>query len=219
MANRQIAVAKLKLKDFKLVLVVEGYSDLHFFAELLEQIGIAGVFIEQLNGKSDILAQLEAFLTDEVLAEKSAIGVIVDADANLKNAAQSLSGALKKITGVELQQAEWKLLGNARPGSIGFFVIGDQQGQGELETVVWNAWANDPANAARKQCIEQFLACMDGAGLTSKSIDKGRISAYLAIANDEDPRLGPGAQARCFDLDRPEFGELKTFLRGLLKQP
>ena len=43
-------------------------------AALMESMRIDGVYIERFNGKSDVLAQLEAFLSDEVLAEKLAIG-------------------------------------------------------------------------------------------------------------------------------------------------
>jgi hypothetical protein len=181
-----------------------------FFAELLEHLALLkGCFIEELNGKSDVRAQLNVFLTPEILAEKKAIGVIVDADSRLQNAAASLSGVLKDVTGAELAHGEWKPIGSSAPGKIGFFVIGDEQGAGEIETVVWNAWASDPTNQAPKQCVEQFIMCMKAIGKEAKSPDKG------AIGNDEDPRLGPGARANCFDLNRPEYDALKNFLRGL----
>jgi hypothetical protein len=212
-------MSKPELKNCPVVLIVEGYSDLLFFAELLEHMGQhKGCFIKELNGKSDIRAQLKVFLTPEVLAEKI-IGVIVDADSKLKDAAHSLTELLKEITGVELQHGEWKPIGNSTQGNIGFFVIGDQQGTGEIETVVWNAWANDPNNHAPKQCVEQFISCMQASGYKAQSPDKGRVSAILAICNDEDSRLGPGARTNCFDLNRPEYDELKAFLRGLAKQP
>ena len=80
--------------------------------------------------------------------------------------------------------------------------------------MAWIAWANDPRNAEPKLCVESYLDCMQKNGHLPKKLDKGRISALLAIKNAEDPRLGPGAQARVFDFNRPEFEPLLHFLRG-----
>jgi hypothetical protein len=85
---------------------------------------------------------------------------------------------------------------------------------GEIETLVWSSWANDPANAPKKQCIESYVECMKTQEVTAKSPDKGLIGAYLALRSDEDPRLGPGARAHAFDLGRPELAKLRAFLSG-----
>jgi hypothetical protein len=55
---------------------------------------------------------------------------------------------------------------------------------------------------------------MEKAGFAARSPDKGLIGALLAIGNDDDPRLGPGARAKVFDLNRVEYSELKLFLGG-----
>jgi hypothetical protein len=48
------------LQDCERVLVVEGYSDLHFYIEILEHLGThQGVFIKHFNGASDLTAQLK----------------------------------------------------------------------------------------------------------------------------------------------------------------
>jgi hypothetical protein len=42
-----------KIDDFDRVLVVEGYSDLAFYAEVLELVGMHGlVFIHEVGGRS-----------------------------------------------------------------------------------------------------------------------------------------------------------------------
>ncbi|MDI1449951.1 hypothetical protein [Polyangium sp. 6x1] len=86
---------------------------------------------------------------------------------------------------------------------------------GEIESLVWRAWSNDPENAGPRACVETFLACMDGQGHRAKSPDKGRISALLSVLSDEDPRLGPGARDGVFDFSRPELQPLTDFLRRL----
>jgi hypothetical protein len=45
-----------------------------------------------------------------------------------------------------------------------------------------------------------------------QSPDKGLIGALLALKNDEDPRLGPGARAKVFDLNSPHLQPLRQFL-------
>ena len=96
--------------------------------------------------------------------------------------------------------------------NIGLFVTPDGNSNGEIETLVWRAWSNDPANEQPRQCIVDFVDCMTKASLKAKSPDKGLLNALLAIRNDEDPRLGPGARAKVFDFDRPEYAQLKEFL-------
>ncbi len=198
------------LKDFTQVLIVEGYSDLHFYAEFLESLGAhKSVFIERFNGKADLLLQLEAFITPELLVEKAKIGVIVDGDANPTGTFMGLQRKLEELTTQKVQTVgTWT---GGKP-DIGIFVTPDGSADGEIETLVWRSWSADPANAPAKACIEQYRDCMSAAGFTAKSPDKGMLSTLLAIRNDEDPRLGPGAQKRVFNFQRPEFAKLREFL-------
>ena len=111
-------MALRRITDFERVLVVEGYSDLLFFAEVLEHLECADrVFIQQFNGKSDLVEKLET-----------------------------------------------------------------------------------------------FRACMAEAGFQAQSPAKGLVGSLLAIRNDEDPRLGPGARRGVFDLGQPGFDALRVFL-------
>jgi hypothetical protein len=205
--------AKPELKDSDRVLVVEGYSDLHFYAELLEHLGFKNgeVFIKQFNGKTDMKKQLEAFITPQLLAEKRAIGVAVDADKNAFGTFQSFQSTLQTLTDqIVVESGAWTE-GQLR---IGLFVAPDAKSEGEIETLVWRAWSSDPSNEQASKCIDTYVQCMEKAGHVAKSPAKAFVSTLLAIKNDEDPRLGPGAQARVFDFNRPEFGALSSFLKG-----
>ena len=204
-----------KIDDYKIVLAVEEYSDRVFFAEVLEHLGkIDETFIQHFNGASDLLVKLETFLSPGLLAEKASIGVVVDADANAAARIQSVSNVLQKATGRSIQHGVWSPV-QPNQAQVGFFVVPDGQQHGEIESLAWQSWANDPPNAAQRQCIDEYLGCMQALGQVAKSPDKGRISALLAIRNDEDPRLGPGARAKVFSFDRPEFQLLLDFLRQL----
>lgn len=88
----------------------------------------------------------------------------------------------------------------------------DANTQGEIETLVWRAWAADEANADARKCIETFTDCMRTTGHSARSPDKGLLAALLAIRHGEDPRLGPGARANVFDFASPDFAALRDFL-------
>jgi hypothetical protein len=213
-------MGKPRLEDHDRVLVVEGCSDLLFYAKVLEWMGIAdpaaagsSVFIKNRNGKQDLLTKLTALLTPELLAEKRAIGILVDADVDAGATGRGVAARLRDIAGVSLAPAGgWASKGHCR---VGFFVTPSPELAGEIETRAWQAWSNDPANLGARECIETYLACMAGIGLQGHSPDKAKVGALLAVTNDEDPRLGPGARARVFDFARPEFTPLRAFLEGL----
>lgn len=200
-----------RLENCSRVLVVEGYSDLLFYAELLEALGLDGsVFIKHFNGRADLATKLETFLTPQLLAGKEGFAVVVDADDDAQAAASGFAGLLSKITGQGVTAGRW----TGGPPRIGLFVTPDGTSAGELETLVWRAWSADPANRAPRDCIGGFINCMANSGFTARSPEKGLVSALLAVRNDEDPRLGPGARAKVFDLAHPEFSPLREFLAG-----
>jgi len=199
----------LKIEDFDRVLVVEGYSDLLFFAELLEEIGKPGqVFIQQIEGTAGLEEKLETFITPALLAAKTKIGFIFDADADAQRTGDRLQRLLSRLTGQTVTDGTWT---TGKP-QIGLFIVPGSGVNGEIETLVWRAWINDPANAGQRQCIEQFIACMQGQHVQAHSPDKAPVGALLAIRHDDDPRLGPAARDNVLDLNRPEYEPLKAFL-------
>ena len=56
------------------------------------------------------------------------------------------------------------------------------------------------------------MACAKARGERLASPDKVRIGAMLAVRNEDDPRLGPAARAKCFHLSAPSFASLREFL-------
>lgn len=185
-----------------------------FYAEALEYLGLHGnVFIHECGGVSQLKQKLRFLLTPELLAEKQSVAVILDADSKATDQIQAIKSRLLAMEGLKDRSLVDNGWSKGQP-NLGFFIVPDGKQSGEVETLAWNAWANDPINAEPKQCIEDYLKCMQKSGHSPKKLDKGRISALLAVENAEDPRLGPGAQARVFDFRRPEFEPLLTFLRG-----
>lgn len=200
-----------KIEDYDRVLVVEGYGDLLFYAEVLEELDRhEAVFIKELGGNFGIKAKLEALVNPGLLNSKSAIAFIFDADTTPEATRNSREQLLSELTGQAVADARWT---GGKP-NIGLFIVPGGNQVGEIETLVWNSWANDEANAQQKQCIEGYVTCMQGAGVQAHSEAKGLVGALLAIKYDDDPRLGPGARNNVFDLTRPELLPLRTFLSG-----
>lgn len=207
-------MAKPKIENYAKVLVVEGYGDLTFYAEALQRVrsGLEKeVFIHACDGRANIKAHLETLLNPGLLAAKSHIAVIVDADHDGHAAETAFARLLGGLTGRPARAGSWTD-GSPR---VGLWVAPGDGEPGEIETLVWNSWSRDPANERARACIEAFTGCMERAGFNAQSRHKGLLGALLAIRNDEDPRLGPGARAHVFDFERPEFSSLMDFLRGL----
>lgn len=193
------------------ILIVEGYSDLHFCVAFLRHLGrLEGVFVRNFGGKDNILKRktLYAELSPQRLSNKMAIAILVDADDDAAATVQSLGNLLRDTTGRTLIEGEWSV---GEPG-LGFFVTPDGSNPGEIETLVWNVWSENNEHAGGKESVLTHLAKMETAGWKSKSPDKGRIAAFLAAAYDEDPRLGAGAREGLFDFDDPGFDRLRKFL-------
>lgn len=198
------------------ILIVEGHSDLLFYAAILHHLDRwNGVFFKSFVGKSNILNRelLSDYLTPKRLAEKKSIGILLDADENPASTVQAVKDRFKEIAGIDLEEGVWlEQEGSAR---LGFFMAPDKYTQGEIETLVWNAFAQNESNEGMKQAVNQYLEKMKSLGWVAHSPDKGRISAYLAAAYDEDPRLGPGAREKKFDFDSPGFARLRAFFEVL----
>ena len=196
------------------ILIVEGHSDLLFYAAFLHHLGrLEGVFFKEFKGKSNILKRetLGDYITPKLLAEKKTVGILLDADDNPAGTVQAVTNLLRDITGRDITEGQWQE-GEPR---LGFFVAPDPQTEGEIETLAWNAFPRDQEHAEMKTAVQNFLTKMAGLGWTPHSPDKGNISAYLAAAFDEDPRLGPGAREEKFPFDSAGFARLRAFLEGI----
>jgi hypothetical protein len=206
-----MAAKERKSENYPGELVVEGYSDLLFYAEVLETVGKhEQVFIKELGGKSGLNRKLEAFVTPALLARKTVIGFVFDANGNPDATRHSLETLLSNLTGQAVVDGKWTQ-GNPK---IGLMIVPGAGAKGEIETLVWQSWSSNPANAGQKKCIEDYVGCMHASNVNAQSPDKGLIGSLLAVKNDDDPRLGPGARAKVFDLNSPHLQSLRQFLAG-----
>ena len=212
------ANARRKWDNEPLVLFVEGYSDLTFYAEAMEHIGLfARCFIQDLGGKgrNKLSAEASLLLKPRTLEKVESVAVILDADDNAEGAFRLARSALRDAVGVELSKAgEWVTPPQATT-RFGAFIVGGDKGQVEIESLAWAAWTEKRDNAAFRGCVEEFVKCAAAKGRRLQSIDKVRVGATLSVLNEDDPRLGPGARANVFDFESTAFAPLLAFLRGM----
>lgn len=215
---------KLREKDYNRFLLVEGYSDLTFLAEMLEHLGIGpsegqgatSVFIKEFSGKADLLDQIEAWLNPQRLRAAKAIGIVVDADTSATATRQSLVTRLRRWTGLELP-----LVGGWAPHPdgvrLGFHVVPGEgpDDQGEIETLAWRSLCEDVLRKPTLDCVESFLADRRSLQGTIAKADKARVAAFLSTLTPDDPRLGPGARAKHFPFEARAFAPLREFLLGM----
>ena len=96
-----------KLDEMDRVLIVEGYSDLTFFSEFLATLhGPDKVFIKPMEGKTDLIAKLETFISAKLLADKKTICMIVDADDNPRGTKESLENNFQN-NGEQVTNESW----------------------------------------------------------------------------------------------------------------
>jgi hypothetical protein len=198
-----------------LVLFVEGYSDLLFYAEMMEHLGKHNrCFIQDLGGKGRTKLEKEAVLLlkpDNRIAME-AVAVILDADDDSQSAFRLAQTALKASVGIEVSKSEQWVTEPEGKTRFGVFVVGGDDGKGAVETLAWRAWQGRSDNRPLRDCVTAYVDCVKTAGLNIHSLDKLRVGALLSVLNDEDPRLGPGARAKKFDLNAPELEGLRRFL-------
>lgn len=214
----------LREKDCNRFLLVEGYSDLTFLAEMLEHLGIGPiegqgatpVFIKEFSGKADLLDQIESWLTPKKLQAAKAIGIVADADTSATATRQSLVGRLQRWTGLALPlTGGWA--SHPHGARLGFHVVpGDgPDDQGEIETLAWRSLHEDTSRQPTIDCVESFLAERRSLQGQVAKADKARVAAFLSTLTLDDPRLGPGARAKHFPFDARAFAPLRDFLLGM----
>ena len=201
-----------------LVLFVEGYSDLTFYAELLEHLGLfEHCFIQDLGGKGRTKLQDEAtlLLKPDNLARMKAVAVLLDADENAEASFALARSAMRDAIGCDISQTSQWFNHPETKVRLGIFIVAGASGKGELETLAWEAWKTHVNNAGLQKCVEDFICCSIQSGSRLQSVDKVRIGAALSVLNEDDPRLGPGARANLLDFDSAEFKPLCDFFSRL----
>lgn len=208
---------KPDLSKSRNLLIVEGISDVWFFAEFVEACFPAcqPPYIHNMNGKSILLRGIEVFLTPEILQNKERIAIICDADDNPRETFFRLQKTVENHVGQRVENpGDWSppTHGGAR---IGIYVLPGDGSQGELETLIWKALETDSDLKGKVDCLRQYQKCRELTTPDSKHSEKALIGAYLAFECEEDPRVGMAARKRLIRFESPVFDRLRQFLSQL----
>jgi hypothetical protein len=189
------------------VLVVEGKDEELFFGALISHLGLEGVEIRPIGGKTVTRPQLAALKSDPGFAQVTCLAIVRDADTDPGAAFQSVCDALRAAG---LPVPERTLVRAGRDPQVAVMIVPDEDTPGALEDLCLAAVAGDPAMT----CVEQYLQCLEKQGIPlSHHEAKGKIHAFLASRPEPDRRLGEAAQKGYWPWDDRAFERARTFLQ------
>lgn len=192
------------------LLLVEGIDDAMFFdAFLRNKIGATDVQIATVGGKSNFRKFLMILRQADGFDSLRRLGIARDADADPASAFQSIQDALRD-NGYPVPRQPWRPAQSGQM-SVSVAILPGGNDPGELEDLCLRAIAGRPVLA----CVDQYIKCMTGAGLSSVRPSKSKVYAYLAAGADPGLRLGESAEAGVWDWSSPAFAQVADFLRGL----
>lgn len=185
------------------VLLVEGNTPLHFFEALLSELALQDeVEICNFGGVRDLRAAARTLASSsEFRRLVKSVGVVRDAETNVKAARQSAEDALTAAglpEGVETS----------------VFILPDNKRPGMIETLCIESVRQDPVFS----CVEQFFQCVEtqGVDLPGAPQDaKSYAQAFLATRKEVQLYPGIAAYRGYWPWDSPVFEDLKNFLRAL----
>lgn len=157
----------------KLVLV-EGEDEVRLFGKLTADSGISDIQIQDLKGKSDLGAKIQAWVSATGHEILSSVGVVRDADTCPDAAFQSVANALE-VAGLERPDQPMEPAG-ANPRVVVLILPGGGR-EGMLETICLESVARDPAMC----CVKLYFYCLKKRlGKEPRHPAKARVRAFLA---------------------------------------
>jgi len=202
--------------DKPALLFVEGTNDLHFFDRALKHLDIRDrVALRSYDGNDRLTAKL-GDLADEMspTCPIRRIAIMRDADDAAASAFQSVAAAIQaRQWQAPTTHGAWR---RAREGwEVAGYILPDGQGQGELETLLYQALGADQITG----CIDAFLDCLRANGAeipTGHQQSKHRFFATVTALPKPDARFGTLADMHPNTFwSKPVFTSLLAFLRTI----
>lgn len=197
------------------LLFVEGVDEEKLFGALLKHMGLTGLQVMGIAGKTQIAPNLKSFAASSAFTTGfvSAIGVVRDCDNNRKGTFDSVCGALKAAK-LPVPTSSMTLIAE-NDLRVGIMIMPPTQLGTDhmLEDLCLASVGEDRAVG----CLENYFACLSQQGITHKSnaIAKARLHAFLASRQEPDLRLGEAAQKGYWNFEHPAFTDVRTFLTQL----
>jgi hypothetical protein len=190
-------------------LLVEGRDDERFFVALLREMRIKNVQVLPYHGKEKLKDFVKSFAIAPGFRSVVSVGIVRDADKRSDSAFQSVQSAIKSV-GWAVPDAPAEAVGDS-PKVITFILPG-QDRKGELEDLLLDAVANDPAIP----CVDAFLECVkEEVGSFPRKLSKAKTQAFLASRKESGLLLGQAADAGHWNFRSRVYSPIKKFLRAL----
>ncbi len=215
--------------SFENLLLVEGSTEKRAIPELVEANGIIWeispkmpiVFIDDYAG-GDTKVVKSAVISNELnVANRQALGLIVDADENCINRWQSIRSACinfipdlpQDIPPAGLVHKTEKK--NGKPVKFGVWIMPDNQTGGMLETFL--AYLVKDENEVLWQYSKQVVseAKSKGANYKPTHIDKANIHTWLAWHNEPGSQLHIAVKKKILDPQHPKAQAFINWFKAL----
>jgi hypothetical protein len=188
------------------LLLVEGKDDAIFFRSMMEYMGLDGIEIWNIEGKTQFRTRLRVLKMDFAFNSiVTSLGIVRDADDDPESALMSVKDALR-AAGFDVPDRSFISAGS-RP--IVTFAILPDDSPGMLESVCLKSIESDPAMS----CVDRYFECLKTiCQIEPRNIYKAKVQAFLASREKVGLDLRQAAQAGYWKFDHDVFAPVRCFL-------
>lgn len=189
-------------------MLVEGWSDKHFFDAFVEFLGLTGIQVMAIGGKTELPAYLSVLRISPNFSKVRKLTIIRDSDSDPGGAFQSVCAHLSNA-------------GLPVPCEVGDFTEGTLKtcvylmprkgAAGSLEDLCLEAVSSRP----EMQCVDSFFSCLKTRGGSyPRNESKARVQAFLA-SKESTLQFGAASEKGYWPWDCPAFEGLRSLLAAL----
>lgn len=186
------------------VLLVEGKDDLFVFSNIFEKNKVKETFeIIEKNGIEQLFKSIPIYTK----TEKSTIGIIIDADIDIKSRWNTVRSILEQLGYTNISDnaiTEGLILTNPHLPKIGVWIMPNNQENGMLEDFVKHLIPEDDMLIP---FVDKTLTLLEEKGLQKyKHIhkSKARIHTWLAWQEDPGTPMGLAINKKYLNTDNPQ---------------
>ncbi|BBL76744.1 DUF3226 domain-containing protein [Methylomagnum ishizawai] len=199
------------------ILLVEGKNDLHVMLSLCAHHNLPETFeILDKEGVENVLETLEAEIAGQ---SRQRIGIIVDADTDLKARWAAISSILSKwgYLPPEIPDQNGTILLHDRKPTIGVWLMPDNRLPGELEDFI--AFLVPESDSLWNHAAHALALLPNSPGrFPDQDRSKAHIHTWLAWQYEPGKPLGQAITARYLDANAPDAQRLIAWLKNLFIQ-
>jgi hypothetical protein len=191
------------------LLVVEGREEEVFFGALIRHLGLQGIQVMPIGGKTQLRQNLKALSLSSRFSQVISLGVVRDANSDPKGAFQSIKNALQSV---KLPAPDRPLVVAGKKPRISVLILPEENTPGTLEDLCLRAVEKDPATS----CVEEYFECLRACDLSiPDNLSKARVQVFLASRKKAGLRLGEASEAGYWPWDGQAFDEVRKFLQQI----